>query len=66
MFSKKVLCPECVKEGKKSTVRFGAGMSTLVYFPPYYDEDGNYHDDDHNKKTQEYYCSNGHRWTVQL
>jgi len=57
-------CPFCENEGKKSCVYPSIGMTTDVYFPPYYDEDGNYHDEDHNTTTTTYRCSNGHEWTV--
>lgn len=39
-------------------------MGTLLYFQPYYDEDGNYHNTDHNTYTTEYACSNGHSFSI--
>jgi hypothetical protein len=55
-------CPECVKEGRKSTVYPGSGMTTAMACSPYYDEEGVYHFHDRNYTTQNYSCSNGHRW----
>jgi len=56
-------CPQCIKEGKKSTVYPGVSTTTLMYFPPFYDEDGKYHHHDGNTITTSYGCSNGHKWT---
>lgn len=57
-------CPECVKEGLKSTVHSHGGMTTLLYCAPYYDEEGNYHDHDWNTTTNSYECSNGHKFST--
>ncbi len=57
-----MICPECKKEGLKSTVYPGVGMTTAMYFSPFYDEEGNYHDHDANTTTTDYSCSNGHKW----
>ena len=57
-------CPVCVKLGLKSTLTEGAGMSTMMYSAPYYDEDGNYHNHDPNTHTHTLACSNGHKMTV--
>lgn len=56
-------CSQCVKEGKKSKVYPGVGMTTAMYCSLFYDEDGKYHHHDNNITTQEYSCSNGHKWT---
>lgn len=56
-------CPKCVKAGKKSIVYEGGTVSTLMYSPPFYDEDGEYHAHDNNSHTTSYSCSNGHQWT---
>lgn len=56
-------CPQCVEEGKKSTVYPGYGTRTLIGNYPYYDEDGNYHDHDPNCSTYRYECSNKHIWS---
>lgn len=56
-------CPQCKKEGKKSKVYPGVGYTTCMYCPPFYDEEGKYHNHDGNVTTQEYSCSNGHKWT---
>ena len=55
-------CPECVKEGKKSTVAVGMSMTTCMYFEPFYDEEGKYHNHDGNRTSTEMRCSNGHSW----
>jgi len=56
-------CPECVKLGAKSLVYPGICSSTLMYCPPYYDEEGNLHIHDGNITTCQYSCSNGHKWS---
>lgn len=55
-------CEECVAEGERSTVTSLGGMSTLMGFRPYYDEDGNYHVHDPNTTTSGYRCSRGHQF----
>lgn len=55
-------CPECVKNGRRSRVTIGTGITTLAYSPPFYDEDGRYHAHDPNTTTVYYSCSNGHIW----
>lgn len=59
-----MICQKCKDEGLKSRVYGGIGSVTLVYYPPFYDEDGVYHSHDGNTSTAGYNCSNGHRWTV--
>ncbi len=60
-----MICPECKEQGLKSTVHGGgAGMTTLKYCPPYYDEDGKFHSHDSNITTSNWSCSNGHRFTI--
>ena len=56
-------CPECVKEGKRSRVFVGGSFTTLMGFYPYYDDDGEYHSHDPNKKTTQFSCGNGHVWS---
>ena len=58
-----MICPECKEQGLRSCVTPGAGTSTLMYCPGYYDEDGRYHSHDLNTSSTSYSCSNGHRWT---
>lgn len=58
-----MFCPECKKEDRKSRVTPGFSSSTMMYCPPFYDEDGRYHVHDVNQSSTEYSCSNGHRWT---
>lgn len=59
---KKVLCPVCVKNGLKSTVRRGATTETCMAWDIYYDEGGVYHSDNPNSYTTVWYCSQGHEW----
>ncbi|PWU07235.1 MAG: hypothetical protein C5B43_00645 [Verrucomicrobia bacterium] len=53
-------CPECIKEGKKSTLNIGGMSVTAAGYRNYYDEDGDYHHHDPNKHKTYYSCSNGH------
>ena len=55
-------CPECVKNGDRSTVYPKGGSTTCLGYAPYYDEDGNYHNHDPNHTNYSYECSNGHEW----
>ncbi len=55
-------CPTCVELGLRSRVTPGAGQRTLMYCPPFYDEDGVLHSHDANTTTTPYSCSNGHQW----
>ena len=58
-------CPKCVEQNLKSTLSAnGPSMSTLVYYTPYYDEDGVYHKHDANHITSQYVCSNGHKLVI--
>ncbi len=57
-------CPECQKEGLKSSVYEGAGMTTCMGWVPYYDEDGNYHSHNPNKHMMDFSCSKGHEWST--
>lgn len=56
-------CSRCLYQGKKSKITIGLSTKTLAYYPPFYDEQGKYHDHDANTTTTEYSCSNGHNWT---
>lgn len=53
-------CPDCVKENKKSSIQIGMTTSTCMYFPPFYDEEGEFHSHDSNGTSTSYHCSNGH------
>jgi len=57
-------CPECVKEGLRSRVSFGATSTTLMGVSRYYDEDGKLVVHDPNTRTTRYNCSEGHVWIV--
>lgn len=56
-------CKECQSEGKKSRIQPGSTLKTLHGFKPFYDEDGKLHAHDPNRETQEFTCSNNHKWT---
>lgn len=58
-----MICEQCKKEGKTSTVHLQSSSSTLLAFTPYYDEKGVYHSHDPNTHTMQYQCSNGHFFT---
>ena len=58
-----MICPQCKKLGKRSRVYCGVSIVTCIGYTPYYDEDGNYHQNDPNKTTTEYSCSHGHFWS---
>jgi len=58
-----MICPECKNQGKKSKVYECGSHTTTAYTPPFYDENGNYHNHDRNLTTATYRCSNGHTWT---
>lgn len=61
-------CPECVKEGARSTMTPGGFSTTtcMAFSPGHFDEDGKWvaHRDP-NITTTGYTCSRGHRWMVQ-
>lgn len=55
-------CPECIKEGKKSTISIGSSVITAMPVHRFYGEDGKYHEHDPNVRSTQYRCSNGHGW----
>lgn len=57
-------CPKCSEEGREHCVYPGAIFKTLMYCPPFYDENDVYHHHDMNHKTQRCRCSNGHSWVM--
>ena len=59
-----MICPVCQEQNLKSRVTGGPGMTTLMGYFPYYDEDGKYHDHDPNTTTTHYNCSNGHYFSI--
>jgi len=61
-----MICPVCTKKRLKSKVYPGISLTTLMYFPPFYDEEGKFHDHDNNRITTNYACSNGHQWTEKI
>ena len=64
MTDKLVVCPECKAQGLKSTVTLAHMASTLMYWEPYYDEDGRLHAHDPNNKWEYYDCSRGHEFRL--
>ena len=59
-------CPVCTQLGLRSKVFQGIGSCTLLHCPPYYDEDGVYHNHDWNSTTYGYTCSQGHEWATSV
>ena len=57
-----MICKQCQSQGLKSRVYPGPGMSTAMYCPAFYDEDGRYHNHDLNTHSTHFKCSNGHEW----
>lgn len=57
-----MICEACKKEGLKSRVYEGAGFTTAMHCPSFYDEEGKSHTHDSNVTSWTYSCSNGHRW----
>lgn len=57
-------CPECEKEGQRSTVFSGGGTVTLMSYTPFWDEDGVYHVHDPNTHGTNLSCSRGHKWSL--
>jgi hypothetical protein len=57
-----MICPQCREAGKKSRVYVGGNYTTCMYSPPFYDEEGRYHNHDPNSTTTDYTCSNGQSW----
>ena len=58
-------CPTCVDQDRTSRVYPRGASKTLMYFSPYYDEEGEYHHHDNNTVTESFRCSNGHEWTAE-
>jgi hypothetical protein len=56
-------CKECQESGRTSRVYPGLSTRTMMGWQPYYDEAGVLHNEDPNKTTTHYSCSNGHKWT---
>jgi hypothetical protein len=57
-------CQKCVANGLRSRVHVGMSTSTLMGWTPYYDEDGEFHNDDPNIHSTDYSCTQGHSWSV--
>ena len=62
----KIICEQCASQNLKSKVFPGGVTNTLMYFKPYYDEEGNYHHHDTNKVKMFFSCSNLHKWDKTL
>lgn len=63
---KTVRCPICKKKGLHSRVSVGPASLALTEQKDrvYYDEDGNPTNVENYRSNLNYYCSNGHVWTV--
>lgn len=59
-----MICPICKVIGLKSTLRNTGEMTTCMAYFPFYDEDGNYHRHNSNDISNDYFCSNGHRFYI--
>ena len=59
-----MICEKCKDQGGKSRVYPGIPTTTSMYYHPYYDEDGNFVDENPNTITWSHRCSNGHRWDI--
>ena len=59
-----MICDQCRKEGKKSTLICGPSTTTLIYCSPFYDEEGKLHHHDSNVTMSSYTCSNGHTFSL--
>lgn len=60
-----MICETCKAEGRTSRVcGQGGSYMTLLNCTPFYDEQGRHHYHDSNTTTDNFECSNGHRWTV--
>lgn len=58
-------CPQCVRDGERSTVHDPATFSeTCMGFFPYRDEEGHYHSHNPNMRESFLTCSRGHRWRL--
>jgi hypothetical protein len=55
-------CCECEAAGLRSRVYVAASIRTAVGWRSYYDEDGNFVDNDPNVTATSYVCTNGHKW----
>jgi hypothetical protein len=58
--NKRMICPECHKLGKKSRIWLSYSTSTAVHYPESYDEKGKLINNNCNKTSEIYDCSNGH------
>lgn len=58
-----MICQQCQQAGLRSTVMETGGITTLVHYPPAWDETGKPLPPGRNRTTSYYTCSNGHQWT---
>lgn len=56
--------PKCPEHDVFPTTSRG-GYVTLVYYFPFFDEQGREHKHDHNRQTVEYECPEGHHYAAQ-
>ena len=60
----KVICERCRAEGQRSTVTSLPTATTLMADSEWWDEVGNHHRHDLNRRGSAFRCSNGHAWQV--
>jgi hypothetical protein len=58
----KPVCETCVAGDQRYSVTAGSVYTTAMATQQYWDEEGRYHFHNMNTSSQEFYCSNGHRW----
>lgn len=59
-----VKCPVCVEEETKSIVYENGGKCSTKTSVCFYDEEGEYHSHDPGIVTQNFRCSNGHKFSI--
>ena len=57
-----MICPQCEAASEVSRVFPGENSVTLLAVAQYWDEAGNFVEDDPNTHTKTFSCSNGHNW----
>lgn len=61
-----MICSECQQACQTSTITELGCSKTMLYYPPFFDEQGKRHHHDGNYRTTGYRCSNGHTWSTKI